>query len=294
MGEAALSWEFDILRFLTAAAAGLLLSFAGSIVQITGRNELASPSTLGMDGAAVFIIMLAYLLEGFGWSLGNLADTAFVIGLILSAGLWLMSRHTHWRSGGDFRVILLLGLSVNLFVGSLFAVMQFMAMAFNREFPEQLWFGRMQTLSPVGWGLSFFVWLPLLVFMIRHRQSWKALLLGVGQCRGLGVPVDKIVRGSLLLAFVATLWVVTQFGVFSFLGLLGPLLLRQLSRYRGSPWREMTDGAFLVGVLFALLDHVCFNLTFHGAEIPVGLPSALFGAAALVGLLWIRARKLVE
>lgn len=289
-----MSWEFDILRFLTALAAGVLLSFAGSIVQITGRNELASPSTLGMDGAAVFIIMLTYLLEGFGWSLGNLADTAFVLGLLMSAGIWILSRHTHWRSDGDFRVILLLGLSVNLFVGSLFAVMQFMAMAFNREFPEQLWFGRMQTLSPLGWGISLFVWLPLLAFMLRYRQSWKALLLGPGWCRGLGVPVDQIIRGSLLLAFVATLWVVTQFGVFSFLGLLGPLLLRQLSTYRGAPWREMTDGALLVGVFFALLDHVCFNLTFHGAEIPVGLPSALFGAAALVGLLWIRARKLVE
>ena len=289
-----MSWEFDIARFLTACAAGILLSFAGSIVQLTGRNELASPSTLGMDGAAVFIIMLTYLLESIGWGIGSLSDTAFLLGLVLSALIWFATQKMQWRNQGDFRVILLLGLSINLFVGSLFAVMQFLAMAFNQEFPEQLWFGRMQTLSPLGWGLSLLVWIPLVLFMIRHRRSWKALLLGTGWCRGLGIPVDKIVRGSLLLAFVATLWVVTQFGVFSFLGLLGPLLLRQLPRYRGGPWREMTDGALLIGFLFALLDHACFNVTFHGAEIPVGLPSALFGAAALVGLLWIRARKLVE
>jgi iron complex transport system permease protein len=289
-----MSWEFDLARFLTACAAGILLSFAGSIVQLTGRNELASPSTLGMDGAAVFIIMLAYLLESFGWGIGSLSDTAFLLGLVLSALLWFTIQKMQWRTQGDFRVILLLGLSVNLFVGSLFAVMQFLAMAFNQEFPEQLWFGRMQTLTPWGWGLSLFVWVPLVFFVIRHRRSWKALLLGTGWCHGLGIPVDKIVRGSLLLAFVATLWVVTQFGVFSFLGLLGPLLLRQLPRYRGGPWREMTDGALLIGLFFALLDHGCFNLTFHGAEIPVGLPSALFGAAALVGLLWIRARKLLE
>jgi len=291
---ASMTWELDLARLLSAIAAGTLLSFAGSLVQLTGRNELASPSTLGMDGAAVFIVMLSYGLEGFGFSVGSLADTSFLLGLVLSLLLWLIVKKTKWRSNGDFRVILLLGLSVNLFVGSLFAVMQFLAMAFNREFPEQLWFGRMQTLSSLGWGLSVLVWLPMLSFVFYYRRSWKALLLGVGWCRGLGIPVDKIVGGSLLLAFISTLWVVTQFGVFSFLGLLAPLLLRQLPRYRGAPWREMTDGALLAGVFFAALDHVCFNITFHGAEIPVGLPSALFGAAALVGLLWIRARKLLE
>lgn len=289
-----MSWEFDIARLLSALAAGALLSFAGSLVQLTSRNELASPSTLGMDGAAVLMVMLAYGLEGLGLSLGNLADTSFLLGYVLSLLLWLIIKKTKWRSTGDFRVILLLGLSVNLFVGSLFAVMQFMAMAFNREFPEQLWFGRLQTLSALGWGISILVWGPLVGFVFYYRRSWKALLLGVGQCRGLGIPVDKMIRGSLLLAFISTLWVVTQFGVFSFLGLLAPLLLRQLPRYRGVPWREMTDGALVAGVFFAALDHACFNVTFHGAEIPVGLPSALFGAAALVGLLWIRARKLLE
>jgi iron complex transport system permease protein len=288
-----MSWEFDLVRFLAACAAGFLLSFAGSLIQLTGRNELASPSTLGMDGAAVFIILLAYLVESAGHGTGNLSDTAFLLGLFLCAVLWVATKKLQWNSHGDFRVILLLGLSVNLFVGSLFAVMQFLAMAFNQEFPEQLWFGRMQSLTPLGWVLSLFVWLPLTAFVLRHRRSWKALLLGAGWCRGLGIPIDQIVRGSLLLAFAATLWVVTQFGVFSFLGLLGPLLLRQLPMYRARPWREMTDGALLIGVLFALLDHACFNVTFHGAEIPVGLPSALLGAAALVGLLWIRARKIL-
>lgn len=287
-----MSWELDLLRFLTACAAGFLLSFAGSLIQLTVRNELASPSTLGMDGAAVFIILLAYLLESADLGTGSLADTALLLGLLLCAVLWVAMKKFPWNIHGDFRAILLLGLSVNLFVGSLFAVMQFLAMAFNQEFPEQLWFGRMQTLTPLGWGLSLFVWLPLAAFMLRHRRSWKALLLGAGWCRGLGIPVDQIVRGSLLLAFTATLWVVTQFGVFSFLGLLGPLLLRQLSMYRARPWREMTDGALLIGLFFALLDHACFNVTFHGAEIPVGLPSALLGAAALVGLLWNRARKI--
>lgn len=285
-------WEWDVIRLLTAILAGALLSFAGSLVQLTARNEIASPSTLGMDGAAVLMVMLAYALEVSGVSLGGLNETALLVGLIFCALCALWIHRSEWSLRGDLRFILLLGLSVNLLVGSFFAIMQFLAMAFNREFPEQLWFGRLQTLTALGWGLSVLVFVPIGIFIFHYRRSWKALLLGPGWCHGLGIPMEKILRQSLLVAFLATVWVVTQFGVFSFVGLLFPLLLRQWSRYQAEPWKEMTDGALIAGFVFALLDHLCFNLTFHGAEIPVGLPSALFGAAALVGLLWRRIGKL--
>lgn len=289
-----MSWEWDVIRLFTAVITGAALSFAGTLVQITTRNELASPSTLGMDGLAVLLVMAGFGLEAMGWGWGELNEMSLALGFSATAAGWAWSRRGRWQLRGEFRLVLLMGLAINLLVGAFFAIMQFLAMAFNQEFPEQLWFGRLRPLEASAWGLSLGVWVPLLIFVLGHRRHWKVLLLGPSWCRGLGVPMERMQRQSLVLAFLATLWVVTQFGVFSFLGLLCPLLLRQLNRYRGEPWREMTDGAVLAGLSFALLDHVCFNLTFHGAEIPVGLPAGLFGAAALVGLLAERTRKASE
>ncbi len=287
-----MTWEWDITRLFIALVAGATLSFAGSLIQITTRNELATPSTLGMDGLAVLMVMAAYLLEGMGLSVGGLSETALLLGILFGLGGFVWLQVSGASRLVDFKLALLFGLSLNLFVGALFAVMQFLAMAFNREFPEQLWFGRVQILSTYSWFIAGPIWVLLLHFLFSYRRDWKILLLGESRCLGLHVPVARIYRHSLLIAFLLTLWSITQFGVFSFLGLLFPLLLRQLPRFRAQPWREMTEGAVGCGILFALIDHACFNVTFHGAEIPVGLPSSLFGATALVTMLWRRMGKL--
>jgi len=286
-----MTWDWEFTRLLWAMIAGMVLAHTGSLVQLTSRNEMASPSTLGMDGLAVAVVLMLYGVQttfSLSFTLEELGLAAvIVIGVLLR---FLPARLVPYQGtrGQDFRFMLLLGLSINLLVGTAFAVMQFLAMAFDREFPDQLWFGRIETLGPGQMFGSFIVMLALMLVGYRHRLQWKALLLGTGWCHGLGIPIQKIAKDALWIAFVGNLWVITQFGAFSFLGLLFPVLLRQMPRYQGHPWRELTEGAIVSGILFALLDHACFNFTFHGAEIPVGLPASLLGSAILVILLWRR------
>jgi iron complex transport system permease protein len=276
-----MEWERFILAFLV----GGMLSFCGSLVQLTTRNELSSPSTLGFDGLSVLFVMLAYALS-LGGATWDLSLLAFGLGSLVAGFLWFSS--TRLFQVQDLRLILLLGLSVNLLVGSLFSVMQFLAMGFNKKFPDQLWFGRIQTLDFASLITLIALLLVLFGFLYFYRHQWRALLLGPGLCRGFGIPIEQMLRISLIVSYLVTLWVVVHFGVFGFLGLLFPLLLRQLSWYRGRPEREMTDGAALAGLVFAILDQLCFHFTFYGAEIPVGLPASLLGASALVLLLWKR------
>ena len=286
-----MSWEWSWLRLATAVVSGAVLSHGGSLVQLTTRNEMASPSTLGMDGLAVGLVLFLYSLPMLfpGIVVYDLLSLGMVVTVALLLRLVPAPRSSFETSrAGDMRFVLLLGLSVNLMVGALFALLQFVAMAFNHEFPDQLWFGRIEAATP----MQLWIGLPLLLILIwrasRYRRQWKAMLLGEGWCRGLGIPVQRITKEALWIAFVGNLWVITQWGAFSFLGLLFPLLLRQMGRYRGRPWRELTEGALLCGVVFGLLDHICYNVTFHGAEIPVGLPAGLLGAAGLVLMLWRR------
>lgn len=280
-----MSWEWELTRLLTAWLVGLFLSLAGSIVQLTTRNELASPSTLGMDGLAVGVVLALY-------AVGAPTDAArLAIGVGLAMLLWLIP----WRwslgdgaaSGGR---VVLAGLALNLFIGAVFSLMHFLSLAFNRDFPAELWFGRIAPLSPLAVGGAL-LWLAVAVILVvRRRRSWQALLLGPAWARGWGVPVDQLTKEALWLAFTLNLWVVMHFGAFSFLGLMMPLVLRMLPRFRGHARREMTEGALWAGLLFALLDHACYNFTFHGAEVPVGLPFSLLGTFVLVTLLLVRGR----
>ena len=280
--------DIDLLRLLTSFIVGAILSFSGSLIQITTRNDLASPSTLGMDGIAVLMVMASFLIKSLGVNL-PLSQLAFGLGLI--SLIFISYIAPYFLKQKDLKIIVLMGLSVNLLVGAFFSIMQFMAMAFNLQFPDQLWFGRILSLDLFSTLTLVLLLISLFIFLLKYRKAWKALLLGGGWCRGLGIPIDKIIKISLLLCFLSTLWVVVHFGVFGFLGLLFPLVLRQFKRYRGEPWREMTDGAIWAGLGFSILDQICFQVTFHGAEIPVGLPASLFGAAALVSILWKRNLK---
>jgi len=285
-----MSWEWELSRLSLALLAGVVLSHTGSLIQLTTRNEMASPSTMGMDGLAVAIVLANYAIQRFypAWPLEVMGLVAIAVVALL---LWFWPEKWLPLKGGrgqDFRFILLLGLSLNLLVGALFAIMQFLAMAFNQEFPDQLWFGRIGQATMLQMISGLIIIFGLVSLGMRRRRLWKALLLGSGFCHGHQIPVKQMAKEALWVAFIGNLWVITQFGAFSFLGLLFPLLLRQLSRYHGEPWRELTEGAFVCGAVFAMLDHVCYNFTFHGAEIPVGLPASLAGAAGLVFLLWQR------
>ena len=73
--------DIDLLRLLTSFIVGALLSFSGSLIQITTRNDLASPSTLGMDGLAVLMVMAGFLLKSLGVNL-PLSGLAFGLGFI--------------------------------------------------------------------------------------------------------------------------------------------------------------------------------------------------------------------
>jgi ABC-type Fe3+-siderophore transport system permease subunit len=59
--------EYLIPRFLCAILTGAILSQTGSLIQMSTRNILASPSTLGFDGLSVLWILFFHgLLLLFG------------------------------------------------------------------------------------------------------------------------------------------------------------------------------------------------------------------------------------
>jgi iron complex transport system permease protein len=281
--------EIEYLRILMAFMTGYFLTIAGSLAQIVTHNGLASPSTLGFDGVSVLCILIAqFLISLLGLSIGLEYITLLIfLGLF---GVFVLSKKfltfkqvlfTHQR----IEILILFGLAFNLFVGAIFSVIQFLFMALNLEFPSSLWFGNLK-----------FVALPmifpyLLIFLFVQLALWKLIpklrTMSVGHdfAIGLGVPVKKVQEQSLHLSLLLTGVVVAFFGVFSFLGLIFPHLLRLFSFFRFNMRNELIYGPLITGLIFSALDMFCYHFTLYGTELPVGMVSSVLGAFFLLILL---------
>lgn len=273
--------DYLILRLASSFLCGLILSQAGSFIQTGTRNILASPSTLGIEGLSVLWILLFHTLtmmtglESEWWGLIGVP----VFGLI---GLFL-SRIV----GKEFKLesILFVGLTFNLLVGAVFSLWQFFFLAYNLPFPVEIWFGHFRFVRPeavlVLSGFEF----ALLLFM---RKFWKDL-----QLYSLGPSLSRTHAGNIrglysfffVFSIAGTFLVISLFGAFSFLGLILPLMARKIWFGRFDMKGELVIGSMFNGLIFMLLDYLCYRYPVMGAEIPVGLIASVLGAVCLIALI---------
>jgi ABC-type Fe3+-siderophore transport system permease subunit len=143
--------------------------------------------------------------------------------------------------------------------------------------------------SPITFQFLIIAVYVFLIGILLKRLGSKIYLfhIGTGLTKTLGFDLVPLYRDVILIIFLGTHLVVSQFGVFSFMGLILPPLLRNLSKSKNFQF-EITWGACLSGLIFAVLDLGCYFITFDGAEFPVGLFSSLIGSFVLLILSWKR------
>ena len=283
--------DIELVRILIAFFAGYFLSLSGSLTQLVTQNHLAAPSTLGFDGIVVFLILIAQLFLnqfqlglGLEWSSFLLFCCAFIVLFLI--GLIFGKRWQLEKSMRDMKNVILLGLGFNLFIGAIFAVVQFLFMAFNYEFPSGLWFGSFRY-SGLEVLLLFMAAFVCCIFMMKALAR-DLRLIGVGRdfAIGLGVDVSKTQQYSLMLSLFLTGLVISFFGVFSFLGLIFPHVLRSFTWIRKNMRHELNLGPILSGVFLSAVDYVCYHFTIQGIELPVGMVSSVLGSLMLMVLLF--------
>jgi ABC-type Fe3+-siderophore transport system permease subunit len=99
-----MSWEWDVLRLMAATLAGVLLSVSGSLLQLTTRNELATPSTLGMDGLAVLAVILGHAAALFLPFMPE--DLSLLFGISFGVVVWAIAGKYRLPRAEDFRLVL--------------------------------------------------------------------------------------------------------------------------------------------------------------------------------------------
>jgi iron complex transport system permease protein len=268
-------------RVLCAFAAGAMLSLSGMSFQALFRNPLATPFTLGISsgaalGAALFIRL------GWTFSLLGISGTSFaafggaLLAVVLVYGL------TRLKGGFTTTTLLLAGIAISFFFSSLILLIQYFS-GFEHAFRIVQWmmgsltaadYGKLGNLLPflaIGGGLLAGL----------HREM-NLLMVGEDLAVSRGVNTGRIKKLIFLAASLMVGGVVAVCGPIGFVGMMSPHICRL---FVGADHRWLTPASFLFGGLFLTVCDTLARSAPSGAEIPVGIITALLGGPFFIWLL---------
>lgn len=275
--------EYLIPRLLCSFLSGCLISQSGSLIQLSSRNILASPSTLGIDGLTILWLLifhslsLTLSLDGSLW--GILLGIPF-FALISFAFCSIISRSLRLER------VIFLGITFNLLVGAIFSLWQFFFLAFNLPFPIEVWFGHFRYANQEALYLLLLTQVVLSFAYFYFRRDLTLFSLGRAIAGNLKLNERRLFLFLFLAAIFSTYIVVFLFGAFSFLGLIFPILARKLWFKSMDLKGEIIWGSVFNGCALMLIDFICYYFPIYGAEVPVGLLVTAVGAVSLILLLW--------
>ena len=266
-------------RLVVSLLAGGGLALAGAVMQRTLGNPLATPTTLGVIGGAQFSLLLATVsfpgILAIGREWVALAGAAAAMGLVVLLA---------WRRGLAPVLVVLAGLVVNLYLGSLSIVM----LLLHHETLNGLLIWGAGSLAQSGWGSVDFLWPRLLVALplaLLLARPLDILSLGDAQARGLGLSLPQIRLAALAVALFIAACVTSVVGVVGFVGLAAPAAARLLG-VRGfaavACW-SLVLGALLLAVIDLLLQSLGGSLPLI---VPTGAMTATLGGPLLLWLLF--------
>ncbi len=266
-------------RLVMSLLAGGGLALAGAVMQQTLRNPLATPTTLGVISGAQFSLLLAtvsfpgILSAGREWV--ALAGAAAAMGLVVLLA---------WRRSLAPVLVVLAGLVVNLYLGSLSIVM----LLLHHETLNGILIWGAGSLAQSGWGGVDFLWPRLLVAMplaLLLARPLDILSLGDAQARSLGLSLPQIRLSALAVALFIAACVTSVVGVVGFVGLAAPAAVRLLG-VRGfaavAGW-SVVLGALLLAVIDLLLQSLSGSFPLI---VPTGAMTATLSGPLLLWLLF--------
>lgn len=172
--SAVIVWEVRLPQALMALCVGAALALAGTEMQTSLNNPLASPFTLGMSSAAILGAALAIVLE---ISLPGVPThwvipaNAFAFALV--AVFLLQAAAARQRGGAE--TLVLLGIALYFTFNALVAITQFLA---SEQALQQLVFWTMGSLGRASWTeVRLLAVVLLLVAPWSWRASWRLTAL---------------------------------------------------------------------------------------------------------------------
>ena len=264
-------WIVRFPRIVMALAVGAALAVAGAVMQAIFGNPLAEPGVVGVSAGAALGAAIAIVIGVAAFGSGSIAVFAFVGGLGATLLVYLMS-----RANGRTEVVTLLltGIAVNAFAGAGLAFLLFVADSGSRE---QIVFWQLGSLNGSLWSEVSIV-MPVAVVgtivAVMLGRRYDLLTLGERNARHLGVNVEALRIGSIVLVALLTGVAVAFCGIIAFVGLVVPHLIRMVIGPAHRPL--LIASAFGGGALLVFSDLIARSVV-AGADLPIGLVTSLVG-----------------
>jgi iron complex transport system permease protein len=277
-------WVVRFPRIVMAIVVGASLAVGGALMQAVFGNPLAEPGVVGVSAGAALGASIA-IVFGIQFAGGGVAALAFVGGLLATLLVYAVA-----RAGGRTEVVTLLltGIAINAFAQAGLAFVLFLADTASRE---QIVFWQLGSLAGSLWS-EVAVVAPLLVVgilaaVVLSRQL-DVLALGERNARHLGVDVEALRIIVIVLVALLTAAAVAFAGIIAFVGLVVPHIIRMVlgPAHRGLLWASAVGGASLL-----LWADLLTRTLVQGADLPIGMLTALVGGPFFFALLYQQRRK---
>jgi iron complex transport system permease protein len=264
-------WSVRFPRVTMAVLVGAALGVAGALMQGVFGNPLAEPSVVGVSaGAAV----AAAASIAFSWTFAGqwtIAVCAFVGGLATTLAVYALA-----RADGRTEVVTLVltGIAVNAVAGAALAFLLFVG---DTQAREQIVFWQLGSLNGSRWQyvavVAPFAVVGCVVALLCARRL-DLLALGERPARHLGVDVERLRVGLIVVVALLTAAAVSFCGIVAFVGLVVPHLVRMVV---GPAHRVVLPASMLAGALVLVLADTVARSFVAGADLPIGMLTSLVG-----------------
>ena len=281
-----LIWQMRLPRTILAIIAGAGLSLSGAIMQTCLKNDLASPSTLGITSAATFGANLSIIF--FSSSLFSVSIlsrfpyltslSAFIFSIIVVLIILALSKIKTFTP----QTIILAGIAMNSLFQAFTTLIQYFA---DQVTLSQAIFWSFGDLTRGSWTEIFvllLITIPITIFFLTKAWDYNSLATNEDFAKSLGVSVNKIRLISILLAALITSLCVSFLGMISFIGLLGPHIAKKIF---GKNHQLLIPASAIIGALILTLADIISRTIVQPIVLPVGAITSFIGASLFLYIL---------
>lgn len=274
-------WQLRLPRVLTAGLIGVCLSLAGCILQGVMRNNLASPSTIGVTSGASFVgyitlvafPALSYLLP-IGSILGAFLTTMLIYALAYQKGVspvkMILSGLAVSALFGAFNDII-----KTFFADSLGNASSFLVGGLNGV----VWKDFYMVLPYAAIGIFVCAFLP---------SKMNILMLGDETANSLGLKTEWFRFFLIVVSSLLSGAAIAAAGLISFVGLIVPHIARLIV---GSNYKFLFPASIFLGFFLVVLCDTIGRVVLQPGEVPVSIILSFIGAPFFLFLLRTRDKE---
>ena len=274
-------WQLRLPRVLTAGLIGVCLSLAGCISQGVMRNNLASPSTIGVTSGASFVgyitlvafPALSYLLP-IGSILGAFLTTMLIYALAYQKGVspvkMILSGLAVSALFGAFNDII-----KTFFADSLGNASSFLVGGLNGV----VWKDFYMVLPYAAIGIFVCAFLP---------SKMNILMLGDETANSLGLKTEWFRFFLIVVSSLLSGAAIAAAGLISFVGLIVPHIARLIV---GSNYKFLFPASIFLGFFLVVVCDTIGRVVLQPGEVPVSIILSFIGAPFFLFLLRTRDKE---